>query len=386
MSELGPTPGTRAPRTVQVAIPVRALLVVVAVLLGVWALVSISSALLLVFTGVFLAFVFEYPLRLFMAKTGLGRGLAATILVLGSVVVATLLALLLAVPLLRSVRDFLKDLPNIVADLRESDELGWLGDSGAAEHVQDGSQSLADTIPFDLSALVGVAGDVFGFALGIFTLVFVALFVLIDMPRIKAAVTSLLEKPQGERTLDVWERITTTISRWAIGAATIAVIAGTVQGGTAWLLGSDYALALGVIAGFLDLIPNLGATIAGFILVPTLLAEEGPTAALIMLVVVLVYQQVENNLLTPTIQGKATHIWASLVIVSVTVFGALLGVLGALIAVPLTGSIQIVVQELTAERRRRLATEAGGAESPSAAAGAGDATLAPPSPDQPLGA
>lgn len=365
MSGLGSTPPGRAlPRSVQITFSIRTLLVVVAVLLGVWALVSISTALLLVFTGVFLAFVFEYPLRLLMAKTGLGRGLAATILVLGSVVVVTLLALLLAVPLLRSVRDFLHDLPDIVADLRESDELGWLGDSGGAEHVQDGSQSLADTIPFDLAALVGVAGNVFGFALGIFTLVFVALFVLIDMPRIKEAVTSLLARPHAERTLDVWERITTTISRWAIGAATIAVIAGTVQGGTAWLLGSDYALALGVIAGFLDLIPNLGATIAGFVLVPTLLAEEGLTAALVMLAVVLVYQQVENNLLTPTIQRKATKIWASLVIVSVTVFGALLGVLGALVAVPLTGSIQIVVQELTAERRRRLAREGEAAPEP----------------------
>jgi predicted PurR-regulated permease PerM len=343
------------PRTVQVTIPIRALLVVVAVLLGVWALFSISSALLLVFTGVFLAFVFEFPLRLVMSRTRLGRGPAATILVLGSVVAVTLLALLLAVPLLESIRDLLKDLPQVVSDLRESDELEWLGDTGAAEDVQDGAQSLSDTIPVDLSALVGIAGDVFGFALGIFTIVFVALFVLIDMPRIKAAVASVLSPAQGERTLDVWERITTTISRWAIGAALIAVIAGTVQGTTAWLLGSSYALALGVIAGFLDLIPNLGATIAGFILVPVVLAEEGLTAALIMLAVVLVYQQIENNLLTPTIQRKATNVWASVVIVSVTVFGALLGVLGALIAVPLAGSIQIVIQELTAARRERLA-------------------------------
>jgi predicted PurR-regulated permease PerM len=343
------------PRTIQVAIPIRALLVVVAVLLGVWALFSISEALLLVFTGVFIAFVFEFPLRLLMAKTRLGRGLAATILVLGTVLLVTVLALLLAAPLLRNVRDLLKDLPQIVSNLQDSDELSWLGDTGAADDVQDGAQSLSDTIPDSLSALVGIAGDVFGFALGVFTIVFVALFVLIDMPKIKAAVAAVLPPSHGERTLDIWERITTTISRWAIGAATIAVIAGTVQGTTAWLLGSSYALALGVIAGFLDLIPNLGATIAGFILVPVLWAEEGVTAAVIMLVVVLVYQQVENNLLTPTIQRKATHIWASLVIVSVTVFGALLGVLGALIAVPLTGSIQIVVQELTAARRERIA-------------------------------
>jgi predicted PurR-regulated permease PerM len=362
VSDVGTSPGRGGYRPVQITIPIRALLVVVAVVVGVWAVFSISEALLFVFTGIFLAFVFEYPLRLLMAKTKLGRGLAATILVLGTVLAVTLLALLLAVPLLGNLRDLLQDLPQVVSDLRESDELSWLGGSGAAEEVQDGAQGLSDTIPADLSSLVGIAGDIFGFAIGVFTIVFVALFVLIDMPKIKRAVASLLPPTERERTLDVWERITTTISRWAIGAATIAVIAGTVQGTTAWILGSSYAVALGVIAGLLDLIPNLGATIAGFILVPVLWAEEGVTAALIMLAVVLVYQQVENNLLTPTIQRKATNIWASLVILSVTVFGALLGVLGALIAVPLTGSIQIVVQELTAARRERIAAMEGPSE------------------------
>jgi predicted PurR-regulated permease PerM len=353
MSETVPTGGQKERRpAVEFVIPVRALLLVVAVLLGLWALLSIADALLLVFTGVFLAFVFEFPLRVLMDKTRLGRGLAATILVLGSVLVVTALALLLTASLLGSIRDLLNDSPDLVADAR--DKLGALGDSGAAEEVQDGAQGLADTVPDGLSELVGVAGSVFSVALGIFTIVFVALFVLIDMPKIKRAVASLLASPERTLTLDVWERITVTISRWAIGAAVIAVIAGTVQGTTAYLLGSSYALALGVIAGFLDLIPNLGATIAGFILVPVLYAEEGLTAALIMLAVVLVYQQVENNLLTPTIQRKATNIWASLVIVSVTVLGALLGVLGALVAVPLTASIQIVVQELTAARRERV--------------------------------
>ena len=89
------------------------------------------------------------------------------------------------------------------------------------------------------------------------------------------------------------------------------------------------------------MIPNLGATIAGFILVPTLWAEEGLGAALIMLVVVLVYQQVENNILTPKIQGKAVNLSGFFIIVSVTLFGALLGVLGALTAVPPAATVQI---------------------------------------------
>jgi predicted PurR-regulated permease PerM len=70
---------------------------------------------------------------------------------------------------------------------------------------------------------------------------------------------------------------------------------------------------------------------------------------------VLVYQQVENNLLTPTIYGKAVSISAFFVILGVTVFGALLGVLGALVAVPLMAALQIVIQEVTAERRALVA-------------------------------
>jgi predicted PurR-regulated permease PerM len=113
-------------------------------------------------------------------------------------------------------------------------------------------------------------------------------------------------------------------------------------------------LALGVIAGLLDTIPNLGATIAGFILVPALWAEEGLTAGLIMLAVVLVYQQLENNVITPKVQGKAVQLSGFFIIVAVTLFGSLLGVLGALTAVPLAATIQIFAQELTKARREQV--------------------------------
>ncbi len=201
-------------------------------------------------------------------------------------------------------------------------------------------------------------------------MLFLALFLLVDMPRLRETVRQMLMPDDAERWLDVWERVTQTISRWAIGAITIAAIAGTTQGLTAALLGSSYALALGLIAGFLDLIPNIGATIAGFILVPTIWAEEGITDALIMLAVVLLYQQVENNLLGPTIYGKAVNISPFFVILGVTVFGALLGVLGALVAVPITASLQIVLQEVTKARRVRIAEARATAERRAAEVGA----------------
>ncbi len=355
-------------RVVSITIPVRALLLAVVVLAVAAAFISIKETLVVVFIGIFLALVFEIPVRAFMRWTKRGRGLSATIVVLGAILVATVFGLLLLVSLVGAVRDLLKDTPTIVEQLRESDGLSWLGDSGAAKNVQQGADDLASTIPTSIDALLGVAGDAFTVALTVFTVTFLALFLIVDMERLKGAAGSVLMPGDRERWLDVWERITHTVSRWAIGALTIAVIAGTVQGGTAWLLGSSYALALGVIAGVLDLIPNLGATIAGFILVPTIWAEEGLTAALIMLVVVLVYQQIENNILGPTIYGKAVNISAFFVILGVTLFGALLGVLGALVAVPITASLQIVVQEVTKARRASVAAAQAALEAPAEAA------------------
>ena len=208
-----------------------------------------------------------------------------------------------------------------------------------------------------MSSALGVVGELFSVGLAIFTLIFVALFFISDAPRLKGALASILPGAESQRSSELWDRIAGTISHWAIGALTIACIAGTVQGGTAWLLGSSYALGLGLIAGFLDLIPNIGATIAGFILTVVIYAELGLTEAIIMLVVVLVYQQVENNILSPTIYGKAVNISGFFVISGVTLFGALLGVVGALIAVPVTASLQIIVIEYTKDRRERIAAE-----------------------------
>jgi predicted PurR-regulated permease PerM len=355
-------------RFFETAITVRTLLIGALIVGLAAAVVSILDALVIVFLGIFLALVFEIPVRAFMRWTGRGRGLSATIVVLGTTVAVVVLALILLVPLVGSLRDFLHELPDIVDELRDSDELSWLGDSGAAENVQQGANELSSTIPSAISAILGVAGQAFSAGLTAFTLIFLALFLLVDMPRLKEALRSMLVPTEADRWLEVWENVTETISRWAIGAITIALIAGTTQGLTAFLLGSSYALALGLIAGFLDLIPNIGATIAGFILVPALWAEEGITAAVIMLVVILVYQQIENNLLGPTIYGKAVNISPFFVILGVTLFGALLGVLGALVAVPVTASLQIVVLEVTKAHRARIAEIRAAAETPPAEA------------------
>ena len=272
-------------RRIELLLPARTLLAILAVIGLAVAFRAIGDTFLIVFIGIFLALVFEYPVRFVMEKTRMSRGLAATVTVLGTAVAVTILMLVLLVPLVGSVRDFLQDLPQTVQSLRDSDELSWLGDSGAAGNVQDGAQEVSVSVPDAISAVLGIAGSFFGVFLAAFTILFICLFLLSDIVNLKRSLASVLMPGEDDRWLDVWERVTTSISRWAIGVVIIATIAGTTQGMTAWLLGSSYAVGLGVIAGLLDMIPNIGATIAGFILVPTLWAEEGVTAAIIMLVV-----------------------------------------------------------------------------------------------------
>jgi predicted PurR-regulated permease PerM len=339
----------------ELLIPIRTILVVSAAIGVLGAFVAIGDTFLIVFIGIFLGLVFEFPVRFVIKKTGWSRGLAATVTVLGTAIGVVLIGLLFLVPMVGSVRDFLHDLPQTVDQLRSSDELSWLGDTGIGKNLQEGADKTSASVPDAISHVLGIAGDFFSIFLIGFTILFICLFFLSDVPNMKRALGSVLMPGDDDRWLGVWERVTESVSRWAIGVVVIATIAGTTQGVTAWLLGSSFALGLGVIAGLLDMIPNLGATLAGFILVPALWAESGIGAAIVMLIVVLVYQQVENNILTPKIQGRAVNLSGFFIIVAVTLFGALLGVLGALTAVPLAATVQIFVQELTKARREKVA-------------------------------
>src|SRR6187402_934651 len=97
-------------RRVELVLPVRTVLIVAAAVSVFAAFVAIGSTFLIVFVGIFLALVFEYPVRFVMAKTGLSRGLAATITVLGAAVAILIVALLFLAPMVGGVRDFLQDL------------------------------------------------------------------------------------------------------------------------------------------------------------------------------------------------------------------------------------------------------------------------------------
>ena len=122
---------------------------------------------------------------------------------------------------------------------------------------------------------------------------------------------------------------------------------------SAWALGLPFPIVLAVIAGFLDLIPQVGATIASIILVAVALTVS-TEAAIIMLVIQLIYQQVENYIVYPIVYKKAVELSPFTTIVAVLIAGSILGVVGAILAVPFAAVIKIVTREAGAPRRKRM--------------------------------
>jgi predicted PurR-regulated permease PerM len=130
-------------------------------------------------------------------------------------------------------------------------------------------------------------------------------------------------------------------------------VAGTVAFLSSWLLGLPFPIVLAVIAGFLDLIPQVGATIASIILVAVALTVS-TEAAVIMLVIQLIYQQVENYIVYPIVYRQAIEISPFTTIVAVLIASSILGVVGAILALPFAAVIKTVIGEAGRPRRERM--------------------------------
>jgi predicted PurR-regulated permease PerM len=338
-----------------VAITVPTMFLVAAFVAAVWALVAVRESVLTLFLALFAALVLEPVVTSVQRRLKLGRGAAAVIVVLGIVALALVVVFVLVGPFVNAIRDFVDALPTIVQDIRNSSVGSWVdAHSQAPEQSQEHVKQVAEAIGRAAGGVLGVAVTSFSLILSLVTAIFLTLFLIIDLPRLLTAVDSLLEPAGSARMQRITPAIVTAVSRTMLGNIAISIVCGTIYGLSAWALGLPFPLALAFIAGFLDLIPMVGATIAGVILVLAALTQ-GVTAAVIMLAIVLVYQQLENYVLQPTILGKAADVSGFFVIASVLVFGTLLGAVGAIIAVPIVASIQIVVRELTARRRAEMA-------------------------------
>jgi predicted PurR-regulated permease PerM len=353
-------------RAFRVTLTVRTMLIASAFVAVFWAVISVRTSVLTLFFALFAALVLDPVVELTQRKLKMGRGAAATTVVLGLLVLGVVCAFILIAPFAKEIAEFVDALPSIVQDIRNSSVGSWVDQhSQAPEVTQENVKHVAQSIGDVAGGVLGVTISGFSLILSLVTAIFLTLFLIIDLPRLIRAVDSVLDPAGSARMQRIMPAIITVVSRTMLGNIAISIICGTLYGLSAWALGLPFPLALAFISGFLDLIPMVGATISGTILVLVALTQS-VTAAVIMLAIVLVYQQLENYLLQPTILGRAADVSGFFVMASVLVFGTLLGAVGAIIAVPIVASIQIIVREVTAKRRAEMAAlRAIAAEEPS---------------------
>lgn len=344
-------------RELNVSLSLRTILLVAALAAVAWALASIANVLLVIFVSLFGVAVLSPVVSAMERRLGWSRGLCATVLVLAIVLVLGVVALVLVQAISGSIRGFSDHLPQIVDKVRHSDLGSFVnGGSDSVDTLRKHAGDIANGVGKVSGGVAHVGVSAFGAVTLVFSVVFLTLFGLIDEPRWRDWIGSLLYRDKRERFLRVTDRIIHTTSRYMLGNLAISVICGTVYGLTALLLGLPYPLALAVIAGILDLVPNIGATIAG-VIIGIVALSVSLEALIVFLVVIVVYQQIENYILQPTIIGKAAQLSGFTVLASVLAFGALFGLIGAIIGVPIAAGLQIVAEELTAGRRARIAAD-----------------------------
>ena len=357
MSAAEPSSGAGATgrRKLEVSISVQTILLVAGVVALAGALASIAKVLLMIFVSVFSVAVLLPVVSFMERRFHWSRGLSSTMLVVGTFVVIGAVLLVLVQAISGAVRGLSHDLPHIVDKARHSDVGNFInGGSDSLDTLRKHASDITMGVGKASGGIAHVGASAFGVVTLALSVIFLTLFGLIEEPRVRDWTGSLLYRDKRERYLRVTDRIIQTTSRYMLGNLAISVVCGTVYGITAVILGLPYPLALAVIAGILDLIPNIGATTAG-IIIGIVALSVSVQALIVFLIVIVVYQQIENYILQPTIIGKAAEVSGFTVLVSVLAFGALFGLIGAIIAVPIAAGIQIVVEELTAARRARIA-------------------------------
>jgi predicted PurR-regulated permease PerM len=164
-----------------------------------------------------------------------------------------------------------------------------------------------------------------------------------------------LTPERSERVRTVMNDVYNATGGYVIGNLIISVIAGTGTYIVLMILNVPFAVPLAVLMAFLDLIPLVGATIGGVGIGIVAAISHFPTALIVWGVYFIVYQQIENNVLQPVIYRRTVALHPLVVLVAVLIGGSQLGVLGALLAIPVAAGIQIVVRDLWRSRKVQIA-------------------------------
>lgn len=325
----------------------KVLLTAAAVLAGLYLLWLIRGVILILFVSVFLAVALGPAVDFYQRRLRLRRIAAIGLTYVTLLLVATVIGLLVVPPIVEQTTKFVENVPEYVADLGDNQTIRDFDQKyDITPKLEEEAAKLPERFGDAASTLQSIVIGVFSAVFTIVTVLVLAFFLLLDGRRLVDWAERELGPARGPRVRAIADEVYRSVGGYVRGATTIALIAGAATYAMLTILGIPFAVPLAVLAAFFSLIPLVGATIAGVIIaIVAALGADFPADLIAWSVFFIVYQQVENNVLQPQIFRRTVALHPLVVIVALLVGASLLGIVGALLAIPIAGAIQIVVKE-----------------------------------------
>ena len=339
------------PRTI-----LRVVLIVLAVAAALEVVWIARHVLSWVVIALFLALALDPLVGWIQRRSSLPRGPAIALAYLIVLLVIAAVGATFVPKLVDEVNGFVQALPNYVHDLTHGrGRLGFLERRyHLVEKVREQVKTGGAAKLLGLSgAALSVTKSVITIIAATVTIVFLTFFMLLEGRGWIERCYSLLPEKAQLRWRQVGHDIYRTVGGYVTGNLLISLIAGTSATVVLLIMSVPYAVALGLVVAILDLIPLAGATIAGIVVVTVAFLHSVP-AGVVLLVFIVVYQQLENHFLQPVIYGRTVQLSPLAVLISVLVGAELAGILGALAAIPVAGTIQVILRDSLAQRRGRV--------------------------------
>jgi len=320
-----------------------------ALLVG-FAVYAVRNELVLLLVAAFVAIGLDPAVR-WLVRRGLSRPLAVALI---AVIALGLLAAFLAAafpPLVKEASQLADSGPRYARELQ--DQHNTLGRLNAKYHVAERiQQSLQSGLTIKTAGgLLSAGTAVLSFTFQLLLTLVLVVYFLADLPRIKQVLYRLVALRHRPRFGLLADEVISRVGGYVLGNVATSIVAIVTSYILLLILEVPYALVLSVLTGVLDLIPLVGSSIAGVVVALVALATVSPTASLITVVFHVIYRLFEDYLLNPRVLRKTVDVSPLVTIVAVILGGALLGIVGALIAVPAAAAVQLVLTEVVYPRR-----------------------------------
>ncbi len=337
------------------AVPWRTIMAAVGIVLaavaGVQVLRATHHVLLLLVVAGFLAVILNPAVDAVQGRVSSRVLATAIVFTVAGLLVAGLVALFVG-PLAPRFQSFLDDLPGMVRRTQAGD--GPVADVLRRLQLEERVRYSLPGVRQSVGSWAGpgltIAKGLVAGAVSLVLLAVLTFMMLLEFPRWGAAATSALPPAAAARARRLARKIGHAVTAYMVGNLITSLVAGTVVGLTMLLAGVPFALVFAVWVALMGFVPQIGGLLAA---VPTVLFAflHSVPAGVIVLVVFLAYQQIENHVLGPMIMSRTVKLRPIWVLVSVLMGAQLLGIVGALLAVPVAAAIQIVAQDVWRHRR-----------------------------------